>query len=222
MRTGLRDSALRRVRSVAAGQRGEMPVREGTARGGQGRGPCGTGVPAEKGSPWDGHASPGHLPRVPWVPASDAKGLTVSLAPGSFPLRSVNPNRVGGSSPLHSSCPRGKTHWFKAEHPRGVQCPQRAFPALMGSGGQEWDRITLHCGTTGGSSHDVPELLPQPCLSCSSVQGGGEGGRRHGAGGTSPAFPSPPLPSILMIWFNLFFTFCRAWSGWSPRGVRET
>lgn len=46
----------------------------------------------------------------------------------------------------------------------------------MGFGGQEWDRITLHCGTTRVSSHDVPELLPQPCLSCTSVQEGGEGG----------------------------------------------
>lgn len=38
MRTGLRDSALRRVRSVAAGQRGvpglaEAPAQEGAARG---------------------------------------------------------------------------------------------------------------------------------------------------------------------------------------------
>lgn len=62
MRTGLRDSALRRVRSVAARRRGmpslaEVPAQEGTAQG-QGEQNGGEGVPSEELSPRDCHASP--------------------------------------------------------------------------------------------------------------------------------------------------------------------
>lgn len=224
MRTGLRDSALRRVRSVAAGQRGvsglaEAPAQEGTAW--VGRGSRGEGVPSAKVSPWDCRASPGHLPQVPPYPPATCQGFDSQPSPISFPPRSVNPEGPGGqggSNSPHSlaphppSCPRGKTHQKSWQNPPGgMQRPQRgiplrmarARPSLVGFGGQERAGVMPHYGTLRGLSRYVPDLLLQPCLSCSSMQGGGEGRRRHRAGGTSPAFPRPTLPSVLMIRFNL-------------------
>lgn len=219
MRTGLRDSALRRVRSVAAGQCGvpglaEAPAWEGTARGGA----EGRGVPWEEVSPWDGRASPGRLPRVPWAPApylpATCQGFDGRPSTHFFSSSVCKSQRArrAGRQPLLAQ--PGPPHPFLSQGTNpptqgrtilaGCSVLSAAFPSLVGFGGQEWDAIMLHCGTTRGSSRYVPDLLLQPCLSCSSVQGGGEGEGRHGAGGTSPAFPRPTLPSVPMIWFNLF------------------
>lgn len=85
----------------------------------------------------------------------------------------------------------------------GCSVLSMAFPLLMGLGDRSWMILHYTVVLLGGLSH-VPNLLLQPCLSHSSVQGGGEAGRRHRAGGMSPVFPHPTLPSVLMIWFNLF------------------
>lgn len=118
MRTGLRDSALRRVRSVAARQRGmpslaEVPAQEGTAQGqGERRG----------GGPFGRVVAPG-LPRISPATCREchltrqqrAKGLTVSLAPFLFLLGLSVPKGQAGreAAPLGTalsppSCPRGK------------------------------------------------------------------------------------------------------------------
>lgn len=194
MRTGLRDSALRRVRSVAAGQRGvpglaETPAQEGTARG---RGERRGGGPFRRGVP------PG-LPRISRPPAASAlgarlrhaRGLTVSPAPLSFPPRSVNPagpGGQGGSTSWHSlalpSCPRGKTHQLKAE------------PSSWGAASSAWhcprcwdlgDRSgTLLCytvvllGVHLITSPTCSSSLASPAPLCKEVEGEGDGTEQAG------------------------------------------
>lgn len=140
MRTGLRDSALRRVRSVAARQRGmpslaEVPAQEGTAQGqGERRG----------GGPFGRVVAPG-LPRISPATCREchlirqqrAKGLTVSLAPFLFLLGLSVPKGQAGreAAPLGTalsppSCPRGKKHQIKAEpSSRGAASSARHSPS---------------------------------------------------------------------------------------------
>lgn len=177
----------------------------------------GEGVPSEGVSPpRDCRASPSCLPRVPWAPApcppATCQGFDSQPSPPFFSssvCKSRRARRAGRQRFWAQPCPpllsQGKNPPAQGRTILvGCSVLSVALPSLLGFGGQEWDAIMLHCGTTRGSSHYVPDLLLQPCLSCSSVQGGGGRGRWHGAGGTSPAFPHPTLPSVLMIWFNLF------------------
>lgn len=182
-------------------------------------------------SPRDCRAAPGRLPRVPWAPApyppAPRQGFDSQPAAFSSSIRESRRAGQAGSTRqrlLARPCPprsrpRGKTHPAEGRAvPVGCSVLSLAFPSPMGFGGQERDAALPHCGTTRGSSRDVPDPRLQPCLSGSSAPGGGEGGRRHGAGG---AFPHPTFAKRPDDLVEPFFAFFPDWSGRSPRGARE-
>lgn len=198
MRTGLRDSALRRVRSVAAGQRGvpglaEAPAREGTARGERrGGGSLGKRFP---------RGTAAHLPaacreclgRPHLTCQRHAKGLMVGPAPISFPPRSVNPKRPGGQggspswhslAPPPASCPRGQTHRLKAEpSSRGAASSARHSPRWWDLGDRSG---TLLCytvvllGIRLVTSPTCSSSLASPAPLCKEVEREGGGMEQEG------------------------------------------
>lgn len=172
-RTGLRDPA---PEGFGQGQR-SRPRRRWAVRNGTGAGGPRGGVPWNRRvSPWDCRASPGCCreclgrPRLPRPrraePRFDGRPSPRSFSPGS-----VNPEGAGGgAAPPGTAWPTpvpGKSHRLGAEPPWGaVSSARRCLTG--GVWGQEWDTVTLHCGTTRGWSHCIP--------TCSS----------------SLAFPAPP------------------------------
>lgn len=206
MRTGLRDSALRRVRSGAAGRR---------SRGSRGyKGAEGTREQRGRGPPLAG-GGPAGLPRSSLPPAAsalgartsphrqpNAKSLEISLTP-VFYFSSVQnaphpAGQDGGSTspkiPVLPSHPRGKPRWCKAAPARAGRAP----PAAGGAGG---------CCATGPVS-PRPHLLLR---SCSGRWGG--------------ASWCPRLRSVPMVSCNLWLSFPMTRSGvgetWLWQGAGE-
>lgn len=186
--------------------------RAGTARGRGDRGEGSLGIegcphgtaecpPAAAASALGARASPARA-----VPRFDGRPSPHSFSPGS-----VNPEGAGGgAAPPGTAWPTpvpGKSHQLGAEPPWWGTVSSARRCLADGAWGQEWDAVTLHCGTARGWSHRIPAAPPAwPFLLLYARRWRG---RRNGAGGMFPAFPRPTLPSVLMIWCNLFC--CPSW-----------
>lgn len=182
-RTGLRDPA---PEGFGQGQqsrpRRRRQGRNGTEPGNRGEGslgiegcPHGTAgcPPAAAASALSARASPARA-----VPRLDGQPSPGSFSPGS----ECRGSRRRGSTSRHSlahSCPREKPLGLGAEPPWWGAVSSARCCLTDGVWGQEWDAVTLHCGTTRGWSHCIPSCsssLAFPAALCEEHRGGEGGG----------------------------------------------